>query len=144
MYLCTQIPIILLAVSTTSKWYHTFLFCIHGFTTPHPHHHAQPLRILHTTNAGNIEMSPTLHYYYQMIRSSCPDSNTLTIHWVGDLYAHQSLATVSKQPIRALVSRTLASRNEIHFVLVAPTGNLLSPSDSVTKIKTTTIKEMVV
>ncbi len=52
-------------------------------------------------------------------------SDTFTIRWVGDLYAHHSLATVSRELIRAL-----AHRNKIQFVL-APTDSPPYPSDSV-------------
>ncbi len=52
-------------------------------------------------------------------------SDALTIRWVGDLYAHHSLATVSRELIRAL-----AYRNNIQFVL-APTDSPPYPTDSV-------------
>jgi glycosyltransferase involved in cell wall biosynthesis len=52
-------------------------------------------------------------------------SDTLTIRWVGDLYAHHSLATVSRELIRALTYR-----NKIEFVL-APTDSPPYPTDSV-------------
>ncbi len=57
-----------------------------------------------------------------------PNQNSLTIRWVGDLYAHHSLATVSRELICALTSI-----DDLHFIL-APTDTPPYPADSTTKL----------